>query len=82
MSAGMASNTKLIYMPLLDEGTQVMRPTQGVLLADKIFQVLATPDYDPDDEHWQFPPGSIVRCVEKVENGETLFVAEAFSSKP
>ena len=52
-----------IYIYLLDEGSDCYRPTQGIPLGNYVYQILATPDYDPEDEHWQFPPGSIVRCV-------------------
>jgi len=82
MSAAMDSNTSTIYVHLLDEGTTVVRPTQGAPLGADVYQVQATPDYDPDDEHWQFPPGSIVRCVMERRDGEDVLVAhEAVSNK-
>jgi archaellum component FlaF (FlaF/FlaG flagellin family) len=82
MSAGMGSNTSTIYVNLLDEGTTVVRPTQGALLGNNVYRVLATPDYDPDDEHWQFPPGSIVRCVIERRDGEDVLVAHEAVSSP
>jgi hypothetical protein len=51
-----------IYVRLLDEGTEVARPTDALPLGDGLFRVLPTPDYDPQDETWEFPPGSLVRC--------------------
>jgi hypothetical protein len=52
----------VIYIPLLNEGVPVWRPTEGEMVGDMIFKVLPTDKYDPEDEHWEFPPGTIVRC--------------------
>ena len=82
MSAAMDSSTSMIYVHLLDEGTTVVRPTQGASLGGDVYKVLATPDYDPDDEHWEFPPGSIVRCVREKRDGENILVADAAVSNP
>jgi hypothetical protein len=77
MSAEMASSTSAltIYVPLLNEGTSVVRPTQGVKLGENLFRVLPTQDYDPDDEEWEFPPGSVVECVLEDRNGQEVLVA-------
>jgi hypothetical protein len=75
MSEVKGSNTSVIYIPLLDEGTAVLRPTQGVPLGGGLYQVLATPNYDPEDEHWMFPPDSIVRCTIEMRSGEEVLVA-------
>ena len=76
MSAETGSNTRTVYIELLDEGTTVIRPTQAeVLGGGDLYRLLQTSDYDPDDEHWEFPPGSIVRCVKEVWDGEELLVA-------
>jgi hypothetical protein len=40
-----------------------------------MFQVLATPNYQSGDERWEFPPGSIVRCVSEVREGKEILVA-------
>ncbi len=83
MSAAMDSSTDTIYVSLLDEGTTVVRPTQGAPLGGGVYEVLATPEYDPDDEHWEFPPGSVVRCVLEMYEGEELLVAkESVTGKP
>jgi len=52
-----------IYVRLLDEGTECSRPTQAERLENDLFTILPTPDYNAEDEHWEFPPGSIVRAV-------------------
>jgi hypothetical protein len=79
MPAETASSTRTI-IPLLDEGTIVSRPTQGVPLGDDLYRVLATPDDDPEDEHWEFPPGRVVRCVEEVRGSKTLLIARTLVS--
>jgi len=51
-----------IYVRLLNEGTEVSRPTQALDLGDGLFEILPTEGYDPEDETWEFPPGSVVRA--------------------
>jgi hypothetical protein len=77
MSEEMVSSTDriVLYIPLLNEGTDVLRPTTGVVLGPDMVQVLATSDYDPGTEEWQFPPGSKVRCVSEVRGGREVLVA-------
>ena len=81
MSAAMASNTSTIYVNLLDEGVAVMRPTQGLRLGVDEYEVLPPIDYDPGDELWEFPPGSIVRCIREERDGEIILVARELVSK-
>jgi hypothetical protein len=67
------AQTKTIHVRLLQEGTEVSRPTQAAEIDGGLFQILATPDYDPHDEEWEFPPGSVVRCESrKSSEGEYL----------
>ncbi len=77
MSVEMGSSTSTveIFIPLLNEGTAVVRPTQGLVLGPNEVQVLATPDYDPTIEEWEFPPGSKVRCVPEIWSGGEVLVA-------
>ena len=77
MSAEMVSSTNAveIYVPLLNEGTDVLRPTTGLVLEREIIQVRATPDYDPSVEEWEFPPGSKVRCVPELRDHRNVLVA-------
>lgn len=62
--------TTTIYIRLLDEGTTVYRPTGAEELGDGIYRVLATPDYDTEDETWEFPPGTLVRCTTLLLTGD------------
>jgi hypothetical protein len=64
-----------VFIPLLNEGTDVLRPTQGLVLGPNEVQVLATPNYDAAVEEWEFPPGSGVRCVTETRDGRQLLVA-------
>jgi hypothetical protein len=77
MSAEIASSTSILVVsvPLLNEGTSVVRPTQGVKLGDNVYRVLPTRDYDPDDEEWEFPPGSVVECILETRDGQEILVA-------
>ncbi|MFA6280386.1 MAG: hypothetical protein WC612_06305 [Bdellovibrionales bacterium] len=54
--------TVKIYIPLLDEGAPTLRPTQAISLGGDLYKILPTPDYDPEDETWEFLPSSVVRC--------------------
>ena len=66
-------NLEEIYVPLLDEGTNVWRPTLAQRLIDGSHLVLQSPGYDPDDEKWEFPPGSRVVCeLKRLSKGRVL----------
>lgn len=53
-----------------------MRPTTGEALGADIYRLLPTPDYDPADEHWEFLPGCIVRCIQiTAQGGKEILVA-------
>jgi hypothetical protein len=65
-----------IYVYLLDEGTDVWRPTKGQRVGDFIYRLLSTENYDPEIEEWEFPPGSIVRCEYQDLSGGHHLVAK------
>jgi hypothetical protein len=65
-----------IYIPLLDEGTDVARPTEAKVIGPQEFLVLPTPGYDPQLEHWKFPPGSVVSCTLKHRRDGDILVAQ------
>lgn len=63
-----------IYMPLLNEGTNVWRPVEGTPLSSDTFRVEGEM---PDDEEWEFGPGSVVRCEPRLHSqGECLTAIE------
>ena len=69
-----------IYVNLLDEETPCSRPTQALVLGNGLFELLPTEGYNPDAEHWEFHPGSIVRGTEAHRDGETYLLAVSFGS--
>ena len=72
------TNLQEIYVPLLDEGVNVWRPTKAEQLPDGTYRVLATPDYDPDDEKWEFPPGTkVIGEMRNLSAGRVLVAARA-----
>lgn len=67
-----------IYIRLLDEGTEVFRPTKAYDLGGGVFKVLPSPDYDPEDEKWEFIPGTLVRGEKRqLEHGEVVVAVKA-----
>lgn len=48
-----------VYVELLNEGVDVWRPVEA---EQKSKGVVRLPEEAPADEHWAFPPGSLVRC--------------------
>ena len=66
MSGRQATNTDtVVYVRLLDEGTDVWRPAQATPLPDGTFELSEPEGYDPGAEIWEFPPHARVRCVAK-----------------
>ena len=64
-----------IFIPLLDEGTNVVRPTLGEKIRENIYRILPTDNYDSEDEKWKYLPGTVVRCEIQKWEGKELFVA-------
>ncbi len=70
-----------ILVPLRGEGTDVWRPTKAVRTG-KYYELLPTPDYDPEDEDWQFPPGTLVKGeFRETDKGLSLFAVEEIERK-
>lgn len=68
--------TVKIYVTLLEEGTDTIRGTQAIDLGNGTYQLLPTDHYDPEDEIWEFLPGSIVKCkLGRDRQGNDLLVA-------
>ena len=66
-------NTTTVYVRLLDEGTDVFRPTLADLTPDGFYKLRPTEDYDSEDERWEFLPGQVVRCeLVKLPGGERV----------
>ncbi len=75
----MQSNEQIetIFVRLLDEGTDVVKPTPALPLGDGSFQLLPTSDYDPETETWEFLPGSKVQLERTVRSGGSILLAVA-----
>jgi hypothetical protein len=58
--------TAEIHVALLEEGTSVWRPVRARLLSGDTYEILGIV---PQDEKWQFTPGTRVRCKEHVFSG-------------
>lgn len=68
---------RTIYMPLLDEGTDVWRPVDAAPVEGQIYRVEGK---IPLDEVWAFPPGSIVVCEQReLASGESGMTAIALA---
>ena len=66
---------KTIYVKLLDEGTIVYRPVPAIEVNKGVFELFGFDIYNPDDEIWEFMPGTLVITEEKNLSGETVLVA-------
>jgi len=71
------AKTVEIHVRLLHEGTDCSRPTQAEQLDNGLYKVLPTPNYDPEDEVWEFPPDSIVRSEIRRSEGKEFLIAVA-----
>ena len=66
---------KKIYIQLLGEGTVVYRPVPAFKLGDNVYRVEGSEIYDPDDEEWEFLPGTVVIVEDRELEGEKVLVA-------
>lgn len=65
-----------IYVYLLDEGVDVWRPIQARCVGESQYRILSR-NVSPEDEHWEFSTGDVVRCVSKAfDDGEALVAVE------
>lgn len=62
--------TETVYVKLLNEGSDAWRPTQAEVIKPKTYKLLPTENYDPEDEEWEFLPGTIVKCEKQIKSGQ------------
>ena len=74
-ATGSSTTSETIYVYLVGEGTDVWRPTRGRRVAPMTFELLPTPGYGLAGEKWQFVPGTVVQCEERVLSGDRVLVA-------
>ena len=61
--------SRRVFVRLLNEGTDVWRPTDGEVVTPSTVRLSATPGYDSDDEQWEFLPGTLVECEQRTFQG-------------
>ena len=59
-----------------------MRPVKAINIYSNIYVIIKPDRYDPEDETWEFTPGSLVRCdLVKREGGNLLLATKSLSEK-
>jgi hypothetical protein len=66
---------KIIYVKLLNEGSIAYRPVPAIEIKSNIFKLQGFEIYDPEDEEWEFLPGSYVLVAEQVKGDKNVLVA-------
>ena len=66
---------KDIYIKLLDEGTIVYRPVPAIETGKNIYLIKGYELHDPEDENWEFLPGTEVAVIEKKINENIVLIA-------
>ena len=66
-----------IYVRLLGEGVQVYRPVSASQITSRVYVIDGYEVYDPDDEEWEFFPGTHVVVEKRVLGGKAVLVAIA-----
>jgi hypothetical protein len=65
-----------IYVALLDEGVDVWRPVLAERISLDCFRITGV-NADPEDEHWEFQTGDVVRCeFRQLSEGKRLVAVE------
>ncbi len=69
-----------VYVRLLNEGVQVYRPVSALQTGINIYELRGADIYNPEDEEWEFLPGSRVVVEERILEGQKALVAIAGTS--
>ncbi|GMV42863.1 MAG: hypothetical protein AMXMBFR64_45790 [Myxococcales bacterium] len=64
------SESVIVYVQLLNEGTEVYRPALAAPTSPTTATILVPKNYDPEDEEWEFKPGTMVRLELRKLGGE------------
>ncbi len=66
-------NPLQIYVYLLGEGVDVWRPVNATQVSETEYKIVShTPSIE--DEEWQFKPGEVVRCKERVFSDNKIYL--------
>lgn len=72
-------NLIVIFVELLNEGTESFRPVIAEDIKNGRFRILELPEYSELEEEWVTPPGSIVKLSRRVTySGYEIDVAVFF----
>lgn len=63
----------IIYVYLLDEGVDSWRPIKAEFISENKYKIIV--QEIPSDEIWEFQPESIVKCMTKEKDGESILIA-------
>ena len=69
----------IVYVKLLDEGTVVFKPVSAIKLTEETYKLDGWDSYDPIDEVWEFPPGSIVVIEKQLLETQMALIAVSLS---
>ena len=70
-----------IFVKLLNEGTDVWRPVEAVRIDEDVYQINRSNPYDPQDETWEFMPGTMVKCeMKNLGQGQQMVAIESISN--
>jgi len=64
-----------IWVQLLEEGSPAIRGANAQDLGNGQFKIIKPADYNSEDEIWEFPPGSVVRCKKHINFGREILLA-------
>jgi hypothetical protein len=59
----------------LDEGVEVFRPVQALMISEEIGIIQGAEMLYNGDENWEFPPGATVKLQQRILSGETVWIA-------
>jgi hypothetical protein len=62
----MVQINQIIYIPLLDEGTECYCPSSAIQISANLFKITGSPK---DGESWQFRSGETVYCEDHIFSG-------------
>jgi hypothetical protein len=65
-----------VYVYLLNEGTDSWRPVNADYVNKDTYLLHGQDIYNPSDEEWEFPPGTLVLTeIKKLSSGNSFLVA-------
>ena len=66
---------KIIYVQLLNEGSVAYRPVSANEITENIYKIDGSECYNPEDEEWEFLPGTCVLVEKQNLSGGAVLVA-------